>query len=114
LTGTSPRASRISSAASLGSSKPTNAKNRIGAVATKMVIEGEKSRTRTTCTRTPATSTIRPMLNEKTLAATPVQMNSSEKRYFAIPLSGVKKELNAATAVMVKVPPNQMGLDIQY
>ena len=55
-----------------------------------------------------------PTPKDRIAAHTANQMNAIEKRYFQMPLSGVKNSPNVVTARMVSVPPSQIGFDSQY
>lgn len=54
-----------------------------------------------------------PTPNERIAAHTANQMNASAKLYLPAPLSGVKKSLKVATAVIVSEPPSQIGFESQ-
>ena len=54
-----------------------------------------------------------PIENERIAAHTANQMNASAKRYFHAPWSGVKNVPKVVTAVMVSVPPSQIGFESQ-
>src|ERR1700704_4693696 len=54
-----------------------------------------------------------PTPNDRIAAQTANQMNAIENRYFQLP-SGVKNASKVVTAVIVSVPPSQIGFDSQY
>ena len=55
-----------------------------------------------------------PTPKERIAAHTANQMNASEKRYFQVPVSGMKKSPNVVTARIVSEPPSQIGFESQY
>src|ERR671937_407927 len=54
-----------------------------------------------------------PTPNERIAAQTANQMKTMEKTYFQPP-SGVKNSSKVVTAVIVSVPPSQIGFESQY
>src|SRR5919107_1785778 len=68
----------------------------------------------TRMTHAPTVGIHLPTENDRIAAHTANQMKATANRYFPAPPSGVKNSPNVATAVMVRVPPSQIGFESQY
>src|SRR3954468_10646687 len=67
-----------------------------------------------TRTQAPIVGIHLPIENERIAAHTANQMKASANRYLPAPCSGVKNVPNVVTAVIVSVPPSQIGFESQY
>src|SRR4051794_18499328 len=79
-----------------------------------MITVSVKPPSTATRTQAPIVGIHLPIENDRIAAQTANQMNASANTYLPAPCSGVKNSPKVAAAVMVSVPPSQIGFDSQY